>query len=415
MEQSIGIVGFDDPTFDPFATSDMGHGWETVSDPYPAIARLRTEASVHQGGFREAFGAPADATLAHLPHFTLYGYDEISEALLDSSRFSNTIYEHNIGKGFGRSITAMDAPEHTQYRRLFQKAFLPKQITEWGDRDVVPVVQALIDKFADRGEAELVSEFTTSFPFHFIYRQLALPADDVEIFHALAVGLMCVTTDAVHGVEANRKLGDYFERLLEHRRSQPGDDLVSQLVLAQIDGERLPNDVIIAFLRQLLNAGGDTTFRATGSTLAGLLADKDQLAAIRADRQLMPQAVAEGLRWEPPTTQLSRSPLRDVEMGGLHIPAGAALDIVVASANRDPAQFENPNQFDLFRAQKRNMTFGYGAHLCIGQFIARLETQVAINALLDRLPKLRLNDQMPAPQIAGLTKRSPDRIHVRFD
>lgn len=415
MSASPHIEDFSEEGFDPFEAYDRSHGWEAVSEPYARIAQLRSQASVHVGGFRAAFGSPPDRTLAHLPIFTVYGQEEVYRSLFDAKEFSNTIYENNIGRGFGRSITVMDAPEHTRYRRLFQKVFLPKQIVEWGEKFVAPVVHELIDQFIDRGEAELVREFTLHYPFHFIYRQLGLPEHDLAIFQRLAVGLMCVTTDMEHGLEANRKLGDYFTYLLEERRRKPGDDLISGLVQAEVEGDRLPDEIIIAFLRQLLNAGGDTTFRATGSTLAGLLTHPEQLAALRADRTLMAQTIVEGLRWEPPTTSISRTPTADIELAGVKLPAGAALDIVIGSANRDPALFENPDEFDIFRQQKRIMTFGFGPHICIGQHLAKLEMAVALGALLDRLPRLRLDDRQPPPEIVGLTKRSPQRLFVRFD
>lgn len=415
MEQTLGIMGYDDPDFDPFAAYDRSHGWEAVQNPYPEIARRRSEAPVHAHDFRASFGSPPDSTLVHLPHYSVYGHAQVLETLTDSMSFSNAIYEHNIGKGFGRSITLMDPPDHPRYRRLFQKAFLPKQIASWGSDHVEPVVNDLIDRFLARERAELVSEFTMLYPFHFIYRQLGLPQDDVETFHALAAGLMCVSTDMEHGLEANAKLGAYFEMLLEERRRIPRDDLVSQLVLAEVDGEKLPDDIIVAFLRQLLNAGGDTTFRATGSALAALLTDRDQLDLLRNDRSRMPQAIAEAMRWEPPTTAILRTPVRDLVLGGVMVPAGAALDVVIAAANRDPAEFEDPDRFDMRRPAKRVLTFGSGIHICIGQYLARMEMGIALNILLDRLPRLRLDESHSAPRIIGLTKRSPDRLFVRFD
>jgi len=415
MTEALGIAGFDDPDFDPFLAYDRSHGSEAVENPHREIARRRAEAPVHRHDFRESFGAPRDQTMAHLDHYTIYGHAEVLKSLTDVASFSNSIYENNIGRGFGRSITLMDPPDHGRYRRLFQKAFLPKQIASWGSDHVTPVVNDLVDAFVERGHAELVREFTSIYPFHFIYHQLGLPQDDVGTFHALAVGLMCVSTEPKEGAEANAKLGAYFEKLLEERRRRPGHDLVSQLVLAETEGEKLPDEVIIAFLRQLLNAGGDTTFRATGSTMAGLLCDPAQLAMLRADRSLMPQAIAEGLRWEPPTTTISRTPFSDTVLGGVTIPAGAAMDIVIASANRDPEEFADPDRFDITRQPNRVMTFGSGPHICIGQYLARMEMGIAVNALLDRLPTLRLDERQIPPRIVGLTKRSPDALHVRFD
>lgn len=146
----------------------------------------------------------------------------------------------------------------------------------------------------------------------------------------------------------------------------------------------------------------------------GLLTNPNQLAAVRKDRSLLPLAIEEGLRWELPSIAHTRTPFHDVMMDGVKIPAGACIDLVTGSANRDPSRFENPDNFDIFRKQSRIMTFGYGPHICIGRHLANLEMRVALTAILDRLPNLRLDDAYPPPEIHGLIKRSPDSIHVRF-
>jgi cytochrome P450 len=169
-------------------------------------------------------------------------------------------------------------------------------------------------------------------------------------------------------------------------------------------------------LRQLLNAAGDTTYRATSTLLAGLLNTPGLIETVRQDRSLIAPAIEEALRWDAPTLQIFRGPKRDVKFGGLTIPAGAAVDVVIGSANRDETVFADPDRFDINRDSKSKlMSFGRGPHVCIGQHLARLEITVAINALLDRLPNLRLDPDHPAPKIVGLIKRSPVKLHVIFD
>jgi cytochrome P450 len=309
----------------------------------------------------------------------------------------------------------MDAPEHPRYRRLFQKAFMPQTVSQWGNELVPRVLCGIIDQFAHRGRAELVSEFTLKYPFHVIYAQLDLPVRELEVFHRLAAGLMCIMVDYPHALQASRNMGDYFQLLLKERREQLGADLISLLAHAEIDGERLPDEVAVSFLRQLMNAAGDTTYRSTGSLLAGLLTNTEQLDAVCKDRTLIPRAVEEALRWDGPLTVLTRQATRDVTLDGVEIAAGTKIDVVAGSANRDPVRFADPDRFDIFRPQTRNMAFAFGPHVCLGQHLARLEMSRALNSLLDRLPNLRLDPDYPPPQVAGLNSRAPRAIHVLFD
>jgi cytochrome P450 len=310
----------------------------------------------------------------------------------------------------------MDAPEHSRYRRILQKAFLPQHVAKWGETLVDPVVHQLMSKFIGRGEADLIEEFTKNYPFEVIYRQLALPEGDGPIFHRLAVAQNLMTYDRVHAEEASRKLGQYFTALIANRRETPGQDLASALITVTMDGECLPEEVIMSFLRQLINAAGDTTFRGTSVFLAALLQNVDQLDALRADRSLMPQAIEEALRWESPVSMSLRQATRDTVLGGVDIEAGSRIYPVIASANRDETVFPDPDRFDIFRERPaRNIAFAVGPHICLGQHLARLEITRAVNAILDRLPNLRLDERKPPPVIRGTMLRYPRHLYVRFD
>ena len=409
------IRDFDDPAFDPFIADAAMFG--DIADPYPAIAQLRRQAAVIKGGYRELLVQPADLTTGHLQHYCVLGYDEVAQVLNDPARFSNQGYAFNLGITFGRSISTMDAPEHPRYRRIFQKAFLPNIVSQWGDSLVDPVIAQLMDQFSARGGADLVQEFTLHYPFHIIYRQLGLPPADVKTFHKLAIAQTVVSFDHAHGTEASQKLGTYFKALLDERRSkQGGNDLVTLLAHAEVEGERLPEEIVISFLRQLVNAGGDTTYRGTSVLLTGLLSNPDQLEAVRRDRSLIPQAIEEALRWDGPVLVQTRMTTQDVTLGGVHIPAGSVLDVVAGAANRDPAKFPDPDRFDIFRARgARHFAFAGGPHICIGQHLARVEMTRALNAILDRLHNLRLDPDQPPPQIRGCMMRVPEHVHVRFD
>ncbi len=190
---------------------------------------------------------------------------------------------------------------------------------------------------------------------------------------------------------------------------------MSLLAHAEVDGEYLPEEILVSFLRQLVNAGGDTTYRATSMLLTGLLTHPDQLEAVRKDRSLIPQAIEEALRWDGPVLIATRTPSLDAELCGVKLPAGACLSVASGSANRDPSRFENPDRFDIFRRKQRHFAFAFGPHVCIGQHLARVEMTRALNAILDHLPNLRLDPDMPPPRIQGTMMRVPRRIHVRFD
>jgi cytochrome P450 len=190
---------------------------------------------------------------------------------------------------------------------------------------------------------------------------------------------------------------------------------MSTMAVAEIDGERLPDNVIISFFRQLMNAGGDTSFNGFSSVLAALLQHPEQFEAMKRDRSLVPKAIEEGLRWNCPVPGISRTPTETVELAGVQINPGDHMMIMLAAANHDEAVFSRPDTFDLRRATRNHAAFGYGPHMCIGQHLARLEMVNAMNALVDRLPRLRADDSYPAPVISGLSLRGPHKLHVRFD
>ena len=407
---AVSIQPFDDPGYDPFSADAVNFGDQ--ADPYCQIAQWRAQAPVIEGSYRRMFGL-ADAN-PEGESFIVVGTEEITTALTDTVRFSNAAYKRNLGATFGQgSISTLDNPEHGRWRRIFQKIFLPQNVRKWGETIVDPIVDELLDKFIPRGHADLVEEFTLRYPFEVIYRQLDLPQSDVAAFQRLAVG----QTDYVHwdrAVEAGQKLGTYFKALVDVRRAQPGDDLVSLLATTESEGEYLPDLILISFLRQLMNAAGDTTYRGTSVLLAALLENPDQLEAIRQDRALIPQSIEEALRWDGPVMVQTRLASMDTELGGVAIPAGSTVEVVAAAANRDPAVWPEPDRFNIFRERKPHWSFARGPHICVGQHLARVEMTRALNAVLDQLPNLRLDPDRPRPEICGTMMRVPRHIHVRF-
>ena len=412
MATTARIRDFDPPAYDPFDADEINFG--DMQDPYPVLHELRARGPVHEGSWRALSGLGDAGYDYGCKHFTIVGTQEVTDLLTDQDRASNANYRMNIGLTFGMgSISTMDNPEHGRYRKIFQKIFLPQNVRTWGSTIVDPAVNFLMDEFRHRGHADLVQEFTIRYPFEVIYRQLDLPRDDVRTFQRLAIG----QTDYINmerAKEASEKLGIYFRELVDERRANPGDDLVSLLATTEVDGEYLPELVLTSFLRQLMNAAGDTTYRGTSILLTKLLENPDQLEAIRKDRKLIAPAIEEALRFDGPVINQARMAATDLEIAGVHIPKGSILDCMAGAANRDPAVWPDPDTFDIFRRRDAHWAFARGPHICVGQHLARVEMTRAMEAILDHLPNLRLDPDKPAPDIRGAMMRVPKHIFVRF-
>jgi cytochrome P450 len=281
----------------------------------------------------------------------------------------------------------------------------------WRTDLVEVVVGELIDRLAPRGRAELAREFTFAFPVQVIARIMGLPRRDYLRFQRLSIELLNVVYDWDWGVAASAALKDYFGEVLAERRRNPQDDLISTLAESEIDGARLTDEEIFAFLLLILPAGVETTYRASGNLLVALLTEPALWEAVRADRGLVRGAIEEALRWEPPITTVMRVAARDSELGGIAIPAGINVSVSVAAATK---RYPDPDRFDPGRTNIAHLTFGGGPHLCLGMHLARMEASVAINALLDRLPDLRLDPGAPPPNVVGVAFRSPAALPVQF-
>jgi cytochrome P450 len=309
----------------------------------------------------------------------------------------------------------MDEPEHHLYRGLVQQAFSRKAMESWERDLVLGVVDEHIDSFAGEGSADLVRQLTFPFPVIVIARLLGLPRSDLRWFHTKAVELISVGFDIDRGLRASQELYEYFCRIIADRRATPSDDVISVLTKAELEGQRLTDDEICAFLRLLLPAGAETTYRSSSNLLFGLLSNPEQLDALRNDRALLPQAIEEGLRWEPPLLTIMRTATRDTVVEGVDVPAGATIVVNMGSANHDEKMWERPDDFDIFRAPKQHMAFAWGPHMCLGLHLARMETRVALTRVLDRLPGLRLDTEAEPPYITGMTFRAPNALPVVWD
>lgn len=406
----VGVDAFDD-SFDA-----MAQFTETVAgdvrNPYPGLAEKRRTAPVEvvdMVGF--------DGTTA--PVCSAYTYETCAQILRDNVTFSSSEIRSLMEIVMGPFVlVGMDEPEHKRHRALVSAAFRHKALVQWETSIVEPIMHGLVDTFAERGSAELVREFTYRFPVQIIAAILGVPHQDHERFHDMAVWVVNVAANPEKGIKASQDLRDYLSVIVEQKRSRPGDDVISLLVQEELDGERLGDEEIYSFLRLLLPAGAETTYRATGSFLFGLLSDPDQLDALRHDRTLMPQAVEEAVRWESPLLITSRVATVDTMVAGVQIPAGTTVTPNIGSANHDETRWERGDDFDIFRPVVPHISFGVGPHMCLGMHLARMEMSSAVSTLLDRLPNLRLDPDAVArddPHIHGERFRSPTSLPVVWD
>src|SRR5579884_2060825 len=375
--------------------------------------RLREARAKNRVMVGNPFSETASQTLG-VAGVTVLGYDECQMVLTHPDTFSSSIYEHIMGPVMGRTLLELQGAEHRASRALVSPSFRTTLLERWRSELVQVVVDELIDRFAPRGRAELVREFTFAFPVQVIARIMGLPRADYPRFQRLSIELLNVVYDWERGIAASAALKKYLGGILAQRRQAPQDDLISTLAESEIDGERLSDDEIFAFLLLILPAGVETTYRASGNLLVALLTEPALLEAVRADHGLVRSALEEALRWEPPITSVMRVAARDCELGGIKIPAGTNVNVSVASANRDPTRYPDPDSFDFTRKNIAHLTFGGGPHLCLGMHLARMEATVAITALLDRLPDLRLDPKAPKPRIVGVAFRSPLALPVEF-
>jgi cytochrome P450 len=378
----------------------------TTTQPYPTWAEARERCPVlhfEEGG---ATGGGA---------YQITRYADAEAALRDWKTFSSSINAEHIGQFMGELILAMDGAEHRAYRNLVAHAFRASALERWEGELIRPAIDRLIDRIAPLGRADLVREITSRYPVQVICGIVGVPLDDHEQFHRWAEEINTGPLDPERGFAASQAMRAYLAPIVENRRRQPKGDLISDLVTAEIDGHQLTDEKIYGFLRLLLPAGAETTFRVMGNALVALLTHADEMQRVLADRELIAAVIEETLRWETSVTQVSRVTTRNVEIAGCPIPAGAPVGVITGSADRDEARFEDAAEWRLDRPTSHHLAFGTGPHQCLGMHLARLELHVGLDAIFTRLPSLRLDRDAPAPLIEGYAFRGPVTLPVVFD
>jgi cytochrome P450 len=388
-----------------------------VRDLHGPIGIARDQCPVQPGSQSEIAGFQDYRTMqvfSDRPQFSLLGFAEARGGFGDAEAYSSSIHNETIGQVWGETLLGMDGAQHRRYRDLIAYAFRRKVLQPLRDTVVEPIVDGLIDRFATRGKADLVSDLTLLFPVYVIAELLGLPRRDVPQFTAWAVDTILIFHDPEKALTASKLLADYISSQITVRRRNPGEDMISQLIAAEVDEQRLGDQEIINFVRILLPAGAETTSRSTGNLLFALMTRPEQWTELQNNPDLIDAAIEEGLRWEPPLTSLNRVAVGESEVAGVSIPRGAIVACNITAANRDPRRWDQPDTFDIHRRQQPHLAFAHGPHTCLGMHLARMETRVVLERLLQRLPDIKLDTSSSAPEIRGVGFRSPLTLPVTF-
>jgi cytochrome P450 len=330
-------------------------------------------------------------------------YADVTAVLRDHAHFSSErspdpdeIADQGPFAG-ARTMLFSDPPMHTRLRRLVSRDFTPRRIREMEPR-IREIARTLVEAAARKGELEVMTGIANPLPVMVIAEMLGVPPDHYEQFKHWSDTVVS-GDNTLPGTPlpeefhvANRSLRNYFAEEIERRRRTPGPDLISALVAAHDDAEAMNADELLAFVLLLLLAGNETTTNLIGNGMLALGRNPEQMALLRKTPELMPRAIEEILRYDGPVQSTIRSTKEEINLGGTILPANLGCFIILAAANRDPAQFENPDRFDITREPRDHVALGQGIHFCIGAPLARMEGAIAIGAMLEKFPNIRIKD-----------------------
>jgi cytochrome P450 len=384
----------------------------TRRDPFPVYARGRA---------LRAFRHPG------LPVVSIFRYADTVEVLRDSSLFSNVFPPPpgvELQPDLPPNMLGTDPPEHERLRGLVNQAFTPKIIRRLEPR-MEEIAEELLRAAVEKRSVDLVEALTYPLPVTVIAEIIGVPTEDNARFKhwsdalvsTLGSGLLAPPSPEAmaHTLSIVRELGAYFKTLVEARRSEPREDLLSGLVAAELEGTRLSFDEMLQMLILLLVAGNETTTTLIGNTVLTLLAHPDELAQLRADPARVPSAIEEVLRFSSPVQMDPRCATADTDLCGEWLRKGEIVICWLGSANRDEAVFREPERFDGARRENRHLAFGFGTHYCLGSNLARLEAQTALRVLLRRTRGFRLSSSEPLPLHKSIVFRSFTKIPVELE
>jgi cytochrome P450 len=397
---------------------------EVAANPGEFYKRLRKESPVH-------FDSSVNAYLISRFEDVVGVYRE--------PIFSTKAYAWQLEPVHGRTILQMDGREHSKRRAIVAPSVRGEGLERWMPifmRDASDVIDDIVrrsaehlsEQFDEDRPVDLVTEFANYYPVNVIADMLGLDKSDHDMFHGWYTSVIRVISNLGRDPEilleaerTRKEIGEFMIPLIEERRNKPGKDMVSLLVNAEVDGESMSVEEIRAYVSLLLTAGAETTDKTFASLMRNLLQSPESIGAVKADRTLTTNAIAETLRFSPPTQINTREVTEDIEVAGVTIPEGSTVLALIGSANHDEARFLNPDTFDMFRADLNvrtaftgaadHVAFGTGRHFCLGALLARSELETGVNVLLDRFPDIRLAPGADTSDV-GLKMRGPRSVEV---
>ncbi len=419
-----------EPAADAFQSVSATYGGGGMADPYPLYAAARRDEPVAPGDVLARFGIPSQADYANVGRqvFTVYRHADVEAVLGDDVTWSSDLLADGLGAFLGDMfLSARDGRSHRQLRGLLQTCFAPEALKRWKEKLILPLIERQYGaRLRGLGRAELVQDIALPFPIHAIYTVLGFPDDPVAMARFADQALRILNGPQIDPEKAEAAMASAFaaaaeldesvKAIVREKRAAgaAGDTMIERLIHAELDGVRFSDEQIAGIVRMMLPAAAETTTRTVSNLFCLLFENPVVLDRVRADRSLLTKAINESMRLEPVAGFLARRATRDTQLGGVAIPEGAAVSLVIGSANRDETVFDHPDAFEIERPFRRTFGFGHGVHMCLGMPIARLELEAIANFLLD-LPGLRLDPAHPAPVIRGLQFRNPGAVHMLWN
>lgn len=383
---------------------------KVIADPYPYYQELRDQSPLNYVFLPAGAVAGIDAPIRA---WGLLKYHDVYSALRDHETFAS---RHSLAGKIAPKLALIqdDPPRHTRFRRLVNKAFTLRRVEAlrpW----IASVVNELLDEVRHSAETDLMQAYAIPLPVKVIARMLGIPGEDyVKLKRWSDTFLAFSSMTPEERTKSNQAMMAYFGNMAAARRTQGAEDLITALVEADVDGESLADAEIIGFCMLVLIAGNETTTNLIGNLL-GILVDRPELwQQLRADRSLVDTVIEETLRYESPFQRLSRMTTRDTELSGVSIPQGSLVTIYYGAANRDPAEFRNPDEFRLDRDLRNHAAFGAGIHYCLGAPLARAEAAITLNMLLDRYSRIERGSAPALRQTASLMVFGYQQLPLRL-
>lgn len=373
-------------------------------DPYPLYARLRNTAPV--------FKVP--------PPFNawfIFDYEGVRRAVTDHEAFSSAV------PAPANWFTFKDPPDHTKLRSLISKAFTPRTIAAL-EPFIQDLSRSLLDRVIERGEIDVAVDFAVPLPMKVIAQIIGIPGADWPKFRAWSDSILNISyarsgTDEARRVmqefaEVSAAMNEYLSAMIAERRKSPEDDLLSNLICAEVEGQRLAQDEILGFFQLLVVAGQETTANLINNAVLCLLENPSELALLRSDMRLLPSAIEEVLRYRAPIQWVMRTPTREIELNGELLSPGQLVLAMIGSANRDSKYFQQADAFDVTRDPNPHIAFGHGIHFCLGAALARIEARIALTDLLERTTDWERANNVPWEPRKALHVHGPTHLPIRF-